>query len=108
MTDSSWNILVGNDNFNNSGTGYTNLGQGTTANITGYMTIPQGTTKAGFIPKATGGTDSTYFCDDTSIYASSYPYSGGNHAQNYEEGIFRTRISYSNISDVPRSRLMYL
>lgn len=110
VTNSTRNILTGNDNFNDSGSGYTDNGRGATENIGNYMSKPQGTTKTGFVAKEVNGSETTYFCDSSYLYASRATIFGG--AWNYDSGAgaFRLNVtntassSYGNIA----ARLMYL
>ena len=110
VTNSTRNILTGNDNFNDSGSGYTDNGQGATANIGNYMSKPQGTTKTGFLAKEVSGSDSTYFCDSASLYASCVARFGGHWIDASYAGAFRLYVNYassgSNASIA--ARLMYL
>lgn len=110
VTDSTRNILTATDNFNDSGSGYTNQGQGATSNIGGYMSVPQGTTKTGFLAKTVGGSETTYFCDCAYLYASCVTMFGGDWSNGSNAGAFRLIVynassySSSNIA----ARLMYL
>jgi len=70
VSTSTWNMLTTTDNFNDTGAGYMDNGQGASANIGNYMSKPQGTTKTGFIAKEVTGSGSTYFCDYASLYSS--------------------------------------
>lgn len=110
VTNSTRNILTGNDNFNDSGSGYTDNGQGATANIGNYMSKPQGTTKTGFLAKEVNGSDSTYFCDSADLSASCVARFGGHWNDASNAGAFRLDVnnaasgSYAPIA----ARLMYL
>lgn len=113
VSDSSRNILTANSDFNDSGSGYTNNGNGGVTSDIGrsYLSKPQGSTKAGFVAKAVGGSASTYFCDFAYLYASSAAIFGGGHWDDVTApGIFR--IQLSNNAAQPdagiTSRLMYL
>jgi formylglycine-generating enzyme required for sulfatase activity len=110
ITDSSYNILVGTDNFNNSGTGYTSYSSGITSNTSGYMKAPQGTSETGFVLKTNGGSSTTYFADYAYLYASRVAYFGGSWASGSNTGAFRLNLDYStsnSYSDIG-ARLMYL
>lgn len=110
VTDSTRNILTATDNFNDSGSGYTNQGQGATSDIGGYMSVPQGTTKTGFLAKTVDGSATTYFCDYAILLASCVALFGGHWSNGSLAGAFRLNVndasahSYSNIT----ARLMYL
>lgn len=94
-SDASWNILIGNQSFNDTGSGYTNYGQGVTANVSGYISDVQGGTETGFIIKASSGSASTYYADGGSLYASSLPVFGGAWASADDAGAFRLGVDGS-------------
>ena len=110
VTNSTRNILTGNDNFNDSGSGYTDNGQGATADIGNYMSKPQGKTKTGFLAKEVNGSESTYFCDSAYLYASCVAVFGGHWNDAAGAGAFQLNVnaaaSYSNAGVA--ARLMYL
>ena len=70
VTNSNRNMLTATDNFNDSGSCYTNQGQGASSNIENFMSKPQGTTETGFIAKEVSGSSTTYFCDYAALCAS--------------------------------------
>ena len=51
FSDSNRNIKTAFQNFNDTGSGYTDNGQGATANIGNYMSKPQGTSQTGLLQK---------------------------------------------------------
>ncbi len=110
FSDSNRNIKTAFQNFNDTGSGYTNRGQGATSNINGYMSKPQGTSQTGFIAKEISGSASTYFCDLASLNASLLPHFGGSWAYGSSAGAFYLNVddpaSYS--SSGMGGRLMYL
>ena len=110
VTDSTRNILTATDNFNDSGSGYKNQGQGATSNIGNYMSKPQGTTKTGFLAKEVNGSESTYFCDYTYLYASCVAVFGGHWNSAANAGAFPLSVddaaSYSDAHIA--ARLMFL
>lgn len=111
VSDSSRNVLTANSGFNDSGSGYTNNGNGgVSSNIGNYMSKPQGSTKAGFVAKEVSGSESTYFCDFAFLYASCVALFGGGWVDSAYAGAFRldvdTAASHS-AADVA-ARLMYL
>lgn len=93
FSDASYNILIGTENFNDTGSGYTNFGQGATANISGYMSDIQGGTETGFITKASSGSETTYYCDYASLSAGLLPAFGGYGAYASYAGAFRLDVS---------------
>ena len=110
MTDTNYNILTANSSFNNTGSGYTNNGQGTNIDIWNYMSKPQGATKTGFIAKEVLGSETTYFCDGAALLPSRVPNFGSSYNTASASGIFRLNVSYSvsQSSDTISARLMYL
>jgi len=110
FSNASWNILTAFQNFNDTGSGYTDRGQGATANIGNYMSKPQGTSERGFIAKEVAGSSSTYFADAASLSAGSLPLFGGSWDSAAYAGVFRLYVSYSAsiVSASIGGRLMYL
>jgi hypothetical protein len=109
--NSSYNILTGNDGFNNTGSGYTNNGNGgLTSSRSGYMKVPMGSTKTGFIPKTTGGSSTTYFSDFAFCNSSYLPAFGGYWGNGSNAGAFSLSVRYSaSVSDSDfGARLMFL
>lgn len=110
VTDSTRNILTATDNFNDSGSGYTNRGQGATANIGGYMNKPQGTTETGFLAKEVSGSETTYFSDSPYLYASCVARFGGSWGDASHAGAFLLDVANasSDAYALIAARLMYL
>ena len=111
VSDSSRNVLTANSGFNDSGSGYTNNGNGgVSANIGNYMSKPQGSTKAGFVAKEVSGSETTYFCDSANLSASCVAIFGGYWNNAAAAGAFRLYVnpasSYSTANIA--GRLMYL
>lgn len=110
VTDSTRNILTATDNFNDSGSGYKNQGQGATSNIGNYMSKPQGKSETGFLAKEVNGSQSTYFCDSADLYASCVAYFGGDWGNGAHAGACPLSVgdaasySYASIA----ARLMFL
>jgi len=109
-SDGSRNIWTGSDAFNDGTTGYTNNGQGATANIRNYMSAPQGNTKTGFIAKTVTGSATTYFCDYAYLSASCVACFGGIWANASDAGAFLLHVdnAASNSTASIAARLMYL
>lgn len=63
VTDSSYNLLYSNDNFNDAGVGYEKFTTGLSAYISGYIDDVWGNTETGFIIKSKNGSATTHFCD---------------------------------------------
>lgn len=110
FSDSNRNIKTAFQNFNDTGSGYTNRGQGPTSDIGNYMSKPQGTSQTGFIAKEVSGSASTYFCDYANLSASRLPHFGGHWNDASYAGAFFLHVYYSasvSTSDLG-GRLMYL
>ena len=110
VTNSTRNILTANSSFNDSGSGYTDNGQGASADIGGYMNKVQGGTKTGFIAKEVSGSASTYYTDDGTLYAGKVAKFGGSWDNDAFAGAFLLNVNAaSSASDAGiAARLMYL
>lgn len=111
FSDSSKNILTATENFNDTGSGYTNQGSsGFSIDNGNYISSVQGTSEMGFIIKGMNGSSSTYYCDYGHLYASRLACFGGDWNYGAYAGAFRLHVylsasdSYSAVS----ARLMYL
>lgn len=109
-SNASRNILTAFKNFNDTGNGYTNQGQGAASNIAGSMSAPQGTKTKGFIAKTVDGSETTYFCDYAYLNASGLPAFGGDWGDASFAGAFRLYVrSAASYSDANLgARLMFL
>jgi len=109
-SDDNRNIKTAFQNFNDTGSGYTDRGQGATSNIGNYMSKPQGTSQTGFIAKEVSGSASTYFCDYAALNASRLPYFGGYWNSGSNAGAFYLHVSHSASYSYSYlgGRLMYL
>lgn len=109
-SDANRHILTGTDNFNDTGSGYTDQGQGASADIGNYMSDCQGATETGFIAKEASGSTTTYFCDYANLYASCVAYFGGGWDDAADAGAFRLDVTYapSSSNAYIAARLMYL
>ena len=110
FSDSNRNIKTAFQNFNDTGSGYTDRGQGATSDIGNYMSKPQGTSQTGFIAKEVSGSASTYFCDYAYLFASRLPSFGGywNDASTAGAFYLYVRNSASSSYSTLGGRLMYL
>lgn len=111
VSDSSRNVLTANSNFNDTGSGYTNNGNGgVAANTGGYMSKPQGSTKAGFVMKEKNGSATTYFCAYAYLFASCVADFGGHWNNDADAGAFRLNVKYAASSSYAyvAARLMFL
>lgn len=108
-SDSARFILIGTQNFNDIGTGYTSYGQ-VAGTIGGYIGDVQGGTETGFIIKSSNGTSTTHYPDYGYIISSSFPRFGGTRSNTQAAGAFSLDINYlsSTSTTDTGSRLMYL
>lgn len=108
--NSSRKILTATDNFNATGSGYTDQGSGGSSNISGYISAVQGTSETGFIPKTCSGSATTYYCDYGSLVAGYFPHFGGHWGSDSGAGAFFLDVYYSasNSYSSLGGRLMYL
>ena len=101
--DASRNILITNQNFNDTGSGYTNYGQGATVNLGGYISDIQGGTETGFVAKTVAGSATTHYADQGNLDASCLPRFGGVWNNGDNGGAFYLQVvdsdsnSYSSI-----------
>lgn len=97
FSNSTRNILTKttNNSMNDTGSGYTDQGQGATADIGNYMNEVQGTTEKGFVAKSVSGSATTYFCDYGDLYASRLACGGGYYGDGDYAGVFRCSVSSS-------------
>lgn len=110
LTNTSGDILTSADNFNSTGTGYENQGQGTMSNMLGYVSKIHGNSKTGFVLKEVSGSASTYFSDSCSLYPDSVASYGGFWLASSGSGVFRQGggDNVSSVSSALASRLAYL
>jgi len=109
FSDADRNILIGNESFNDIGSGYTNYGQGATTNIVGYIDDIQGGTETGFIVKTANGSESTHYPDSAVLNVSRLPRFGGDWSAADKAGAFRLHVGYSESEkySVIGARLVY-
>lgn len=110
FSDANRNMLIANQSFNDTGSGYTNFGVGTSTYIRGYISAIQGGTETGFIVKASEGSATTHYCDDGSLLASRLPYFGGYCASADRAGAFFLQVdnSPSTANAIISARLLAL
>lgn len=110
VTNSTRNILTANSSFNDSGSGYTDNGQGASADIGGYMNKVQGGTKTGFIAKEVSGSASTYYTDYGYLFAGKVAKFGGHWDYGANAGAFQLAVNYASSFSHANiaARLMYL
>lgn len=88
FSNATRNMLIANQSFNDTGSGYTDYGQGATANLLGYISAVQGGIETGFVAKATAGSATTHYPDFGFLYASCLPVFGGAWANGDTTGAF--------------------
>lgn len=93
--DANRNLLIGNNNFNNTGSGYTNYGQGASTNLGGYISGVQGGTETAFIPKIVSGSETTHYSDYGNLSASYLPRFGSNWSHGSYAGAFLLYVNDS-------------
>ena len=111
FSDSSRNILTATENFNDTGSGYTNRGSsGFSSDTWGWMSKVQGTSEKGFVLKEKNGSATTYYSDYALVYASRLACFGGAWGDGAGAGAFRLYVirSASDSSSAISARLMYL
>lgn len=111
FSDSSRNILTATENFNDTGSEYTNQGaSGFSNDVNGWISKVQGTSEKGFILKEKNGSETTYYSDYATVYASKFAYSGGYWNEGADAGVFYFRMIMNASESYPyySARLMYL
>ncbi|MCP1159462.1 fibronectin type III domain-containing protein [Bacillus infantis] len=108
ICDETYNILIANNNYNNTGEGYNNFGKASTVDINGYLSDVQGGTETGFIAKTSGGSSTTYFCDNVVLKASRFPVFGATWESGSDAGVFRLNISFLTKASYITARLCYV
>ena len=93
-SDSSYNILIGNKGYNDTGAGYVNVGKGGNANVGGNIRDVQDFEEAGFIIKTTdSNTNYNTGCYDNGYLYSSYlPLAGADWIYGSDGGAFMLRL----------------
>ena len=107
---SGTDLLTATDNYNDSSTGYSIAASGIALPATGFMNAVIGTTAAGFVSAANGGSDATYFCDQSTVLSNQYMECSGRYDGSTKAGIFRGRfvLGASEANEWDGARLMYL
>lgn len=95
VTNSSYNLLIGNSNFNDSGSGYTQFPSGKSSSVSGYIDKVQGGNNKGFIIKSNGGSETTHYCDYGGLNSGRVAYFGGRCSFGSTAGFARLLLSDS-------------
>ena len=95
-SDNSWHILTNYGIYNDTGSGYTDNGQGATSTISGYISQTQGiNSNTGFIIKTSAGSSSTYYADSGGLYSARLPNFGGDWSEGAYAGAFQLYVNNS-------------
>ena len=120
LIDRNYNVLIGSDEFNDSGTGYTNFGELCGNSDRNYMYIATDascTSDTGFLPTSTSpgafhsSTLNAYFCDAVYIKSNTMLTVGGASTMGNMDGIFLMGFQYSptsSTSETVCNRIAYL
>ena len=110
FSNESINMLTAFTSFNDTGAGYTDRGQGASADIGNYMSKPQGTTEAGFVAKEVTGSETMHFADYATLGASRVPTFGGPWGSASSAGVFCLYVYHAAYYSAAScgARLMYL
>lgn len=108
--DGSRNMLIGDNNFNDTGSGYINYGSFSVSNIGGYINDVQSGNVTGFIPKAVSGSSTTYYTDSGYVSSGFLPVAGAYWNNGSTAGVFRldVRFSANNTGSDISSRLCFV
>jgi hypothetical protein len=112
--NASRNIFTAFTDFNDTGSGYTDRGNGGSADVGGWLSTPQGTTEAGFIAKSCSGSSTTYFADSVALNAGCLPKFGSMWSYTVNAGVFYLVVdraassANAGVGSVMGGRLMYL
>ena len=103
VTNAQYNVLIGNKNFNDNGTGYNLITTGITSNTAGYIGDIHDNQSLGFLIKSsTGGSSTNKLYDYGYLYASRVAYFGGVRSDGSVAGAFMLHLfsaaSVSNAS----------
>jgi len=107
VTDSNHDLLIGNEGFNDDGSGYKLFDSGMSSNEYGYIDEVQGGNDKGFITRSGNGSSSTYYADNGTLISSRVPNFGGSQSFGSNAGFARLRLydSASSSSSLIGARL---
>lgn len=111
--DSSYNILTTTDNYGTDTTASKweySVASGLSSSVYGYQKKVQGTNNGGFISKASGGSNSTYFSDRGNLDSGCFPGAGGSWDDGSNAGVFYCVVCWGagNSRSYRGSRLMWI
>jgi hypothetical protein len=94
-TDSSYNVLIGNVGFNDSGAGYEVYATGISADVLGHIGDVHDNSDLGFIIKTGGGTDSSKLYDYGILYSARVAFFGSHWSYTSNAGVFNLLLDNS-------------
>lgn len=95
VSNAQRNILIGNKNFNDTGTGYEIITTGITANLAGYIGDIHDNQSLGFLIKTSDGTDRSKLYDSVSLAATRVAVFSGKQNDGSVAGAFALRLTYN-------------
>lgn len=106
-------IMTATQNFNGGPNsvppaGYVNQGIAGDANISGFITRPQGTTNRGLLPNVGGGSATTHFCDNGNFSPSNFSAFGRGWTSAANAGAFCWATWNGTAASNAGARLMFL
>lgn len=109
-TADDYSLLTAFKNFNDTSLGYVNRGKWLSAEVSGFLKKPHGTTETGFLMKEAEGSATTYFCDSCLIRNSRpFGYFGGAFSKGSNAGAFYLDITHTTHTPTDGgARCMYL
>lgn len=90
--DENYDVMIGKNDFNDTGAGYDLHETENTANLGAYFSEVQGGNDMGFIPKKRGGSSTTYYADYGALYSSRVVRFGGDRSRVLGAGAFSLRL----------------
>ena len=111
VCDSSRNVLTATQNFNDTGSGYDNVGSGGASNVGGWISKVYGDNDMAFLIKESSGSGTTFFADGGHLSAGYVGAFGGDWIYDLAAGAFYLGVNYTAASDsyaALGARLMYL
>lgn len=91
-TDSSYNLQVSTENFNDNRSGYKVINNSISSNTDGYTSSPLGGVETGFVPREVEGSTSTYYADQAYFRNDKISRFGGRWYDASTAGAFYLRV----------------
>ena len=110
ITDSNRNLLLATNNFNDTGSGYSKVTTGVGSNVGGYCSDVLGDNDGAFCAKASNGSATTYFCNNSCLNGGFLPAFGGFFGFGDGGGVCCLRVCFlpSDPDSYVGGRLMFL